>query len=1005
MAWTEELQETFKALREECEAWMWSRGVEIARGGGVRLARECPAEVSLLVDARDGKSVSRVDVFPADAEWSCDCGARTAACSHAAAALIALKQSSESGVALPGVGSSGAKGEVRYRFFVSGDSVALRRVVGIAEREEPLVARLGGERAPRDVIVTREDLDVERALGDRAPLNGIVPRESWIALCQALAGSELVTFEGAPARVSASPCGVRLVIVDEGPGVLMRLERDTPGATVYANGAAWVNGLLRPFVAPRMTGPMAAVLDPATSSRVVYPRDFEELVSRVLPLFDGVIPVEVRTSRLPRRAMARPRLLVETSLDLGGEGLRVVTSIVYGDPVVARLVDGRLVAVGSSIPGRDESEEARLRDVLWRDLGMELGRPMSFAGDQAVRFAERLGRWRDRVGSSATVMGEAASAFASRAPLRPVLTIGASGVFAARFVTNGGSDSPLVEAECSRVFAAWRAGERCASLERGGVAPLPRDWLDRFGDRLRELLATRDDSGRVPKALWGDAAAFAEDAGVPVPEPMAALRRLLESDLDSEQGDDVLLPVDLRADLRPYQREGTRWLARRRDQELGALLADDMGLGKTLQTIATLRGKSLVVAPTSLLFNWREEIARFRPSLRVHTFHGAQRVWDATADVTLTSYALLRMEFARLSSRVWDTLVLDEAQQIRNPDSQAARAACQIKARWRVALTGTPVENRLEDLWSLFRFLSPGLLGERSVFQDVFARQIAGGDASAAERLRRRTRPFVLRRLKGQVARDLPSRTDMTIHVDLSSEERDFYDALWAVTRREALEALDSDRGVIQALELLLRMRQAASHPGLLPDASGGGAWRRAGGSSKTRVLMEMLRTTVDEGHRALVYSQWTSMLDLVEPELREAGIAFTRLDGSTVDRQGVVARFQSDEGPPVILLSLKAGGVGLNLTRADHVYLLDPWWNPAVEEQAVGRAHRIGQSRPVMLWRLVAQDTVETRILSLQDRKRELIGAALGDDVSRPDGPESVRGLSRDDLRDLLAP
>ena len=340
--------------------------------------------------------------------------------------------------------------------------------------------------------------------------------------------------------------------------------------------------------------------------------------------------------------------------------------------------------------------------------------------------------------------------------------------------------------------------------------------------------------------------------------------------------------------------------------------------------------------------------------------------------MTLTTYAILRLDAKALAARSFGAVVLDEAQAIKNPDSQTARAAYALRAGFRLVLTGTPVENRLEELWSLMHFANRGLLGGRSDFGDQFARPIAEGRAGAAAALRQRIRPFVLRRLKKDVAPELPPRTEGVLRVELTDGERAVYDAVRAATQKDVLAMFQAGDGkgggVIKALEALLRLRQAACHPALVPGQT-------APTSSKIEALLEALETAVAEGHKALVFSQWTSLLDLIEPALARAELPFTRLDGTTRDRGDVVARFQADDGPPVMLVSLKAGGSGLNLTAADHVFLCDPWWNPAVEAQAADRTHRIGQTRPVFVYRLVAAATVEERILALQDAKRALDG------------------------------
>ncbi len=307
-----------------------------------------------------------------------------------------------------------------------------------------------------------------------------------------------------------------------------------------------------------------------------------------------------------------------------------------------------------------------------------------------------------------------------------------------------------------------------------------------------------------------------------------------------------------------------------------------------------------------------------------------------------------------------------------------------------MALSGTPVENRLDELWSVFRFTHPGLLGTRADFSKRYGRPINEGNNEAAERLRQLIKPFLLRRMKREVAKDLPPRTDAILTVELEDDERQIYDAIYAAKHKEVVEALEGGGSVMAALEALLRLRQAACHPALIPGQS-------ATRSSKVEALIEAILDATADEHKCIVFSQWTSFLDLIEPELNKNGIKFVRLDGSTRDRGAVVEQFQDDAGPPVILSSLKAGGTGLNLTAADHVFLLDPWWNPAAEDQAADRAHRIGQTRPVTVYRLIAKDTIEEGILALQAKKRELADIALAEGGA-------AGGITRNDLLHLLS-
>ena len=470
----------------------------------------------------------------------------------------------------------------------------------------------------------------------------------------------------------------------------------------------------------------------------------------------------------------------------------------------------------------------------------------------------------------------------------------------------------------------------------------------------------------------------------------------------SAQGYDPELPPGLEADLRDYQLQGFVWLARLSRLGLGACLADDMGLGKTVQTLALLlndaaKGPSLVVAPTSVCHNWMLEAARFAPGLRVRMLSAAS---DRAAlvealgpgDVLVASYGLLHTESELLASRRFAVAVFDEAQNLKNADTRRARASKRIEADFRLALSGTPVENRLEEIWSLYDMVTPGLLGSRESFHRRFAGPIEKGHAGPARQaLKTLVRPYLLRRTKAAVLAELPSRTEILLEIEPGDEERAFYEAL----RRKALETLAGEGGTggqkrIRILAEITRLRRAACHPALIDPTAGLESAKLAG-------LLELTAELRANRHRALVFSQFTGHLDLVEAALRAAGVPLMRLDGSTPvkDRARLVEAFQAGEGE-LFLISLKAGGTGLNLTGADYVIHLDPWWNPAVEDQATDRAHRIGQTLPVTVYRLVIKDSIEERILALHAAKRALSADFL-------DGAEQTSALDEEELMALI--
>lgn len=459
----------------------------------------------------------------------------------------------------------------------------------------------------------------------------------------------------------------------------------------------------------------------------------------------------------------------------------------------------------------------------------------------------------------------------------------------------------------------------------------------------------------------------------------------------------------LRSVLRPYQVEGACWLLDKARRRGGGLLADEMGLGKTVQALAMMEqigGTTLVVCPSSLVWNWRREAEKFIPSLRVLTLDGADRI-SKFADIAnfalvVTSYTLLRRDIERYKGVGFAAVVLDEAQHIKNPDSLNARAACALSAQSRFILTGTPIENSIRDLWSLYEFLLPGYLGHRKDFQERYETPLLNGERGPVwERLQRRINPFLLRRRKRDILTELPDKIEQVIEIELTKDQKSIYTQL-QIAARSQVDALrdGGSAGVarMRVLTALLRLRQACCDVRLL-----GAQLAAELASAKLTALLELLEEAVDSGSRVLVFSQFTGMLDRIEEALGETGMAFCRLDGSTKDREAVVSRFQNDATIPVFLISLKAGGVGLNLTAADTVIHFDPWWNPAVEAQATDRAHRIGQTRVVTSIKLIARDTVEERVLRMQQKKRELLEGTV-------DADAALTRMGAEDLAELVA-
>ncbi|MBW1843924.1 MAG: DEAD/DEAH box helicase [Deltaproteobacteria bacterium] len=885
---SQSVQTLFEAVREACSSGAWSRGVELSRSDSVTGERADAKEVTIRVSTRGGLVCPLVTLCPSEDEWDCDCGGRENPCEHVAAAVIALRKARKEGLKLPV--NSENRGRIGYRFSRKNAGLAMERVVVAGKDSPPLRAALAsvasGQVDGPDFLATEADLAVEHLLGARA--HGLVPRGFTESLLKALEGASDILLEGRPVRTSSERVVPHGRVVDDGDCFRLVVERDPTITEVFHNGVVLCGDVLRPVGDTNLTG---REIEQLTRGRIFSPDGVSELVTEILPSLQKRIPVMIDTKRLPRTVQETPRLLLNVQKE--NDALTVLPTLVYGDPIIARVDSGRLKIMGGKVPVRDESAERHLIRRLQNELELAPGKKLRLKGQEAVDFSIRLESW------NGEILGAGHEDFYLAPAVEPRVEVGEAGLDVYFESTGETASGPAQtrSADPSQVLAAWQQGISLVPLTGGGMAPLPEDWLSRFGDRIADLLAARNAAGDLPSCALPDLARLCEEMEVPPPPAFDALRELISS---ADGIPSAELPADLTATLRSYQVTGIDWLCALRDAKLGALLADDMGLGKTVQALCGLRGR---------------------------------------------------------------------------------------RGDFRMTLSGTPVENRLDELWSQFHFINRGLLGARRDFEERYAKPIGAGDPNIAMRLRERIRPFVLRRLKREVAPELPPRTDIVLHTTLTESERNTYDAIRAAALENVVAQLSSGANVMQALEVLLRLRQAACHTALVPGQT-------AKSSSKIELLLEFLDEVLSEGHKALVFSQWTSLLDLVEPHLDRAEISYTRLDGTTRDRAGVVEKFQSVEGPPVLLASLKAGGLGLNLTAADHVFILDPWWNPAAEDQAADRAHRIGQNRPVMVYRLVAEETVEEGILALQEKKRALSEAALGG---------AAGALTRDDLLSLL--
>lgn len=571
------------------------------------------------------------------------------------------------------------------------------------------------------------------------------------------------------------------------------------------------------------------------------------------------------------------------------------------------------------------------------------------------------------------------------------------------FDLEGGLDFGGQRVSLPELLSAAGRGETMIELGDGSMGMLPEDWIKKYGI-LGDLGSAENGGLRFNASQAGLLdALLANQPEIQVDEAFSKVRENLRQF-------DGITPLDappgFRGELRPYQREGLGWLDYLQRFGFGGVLADDMGLGKTIQVLALLqrrrfrrqsKGPSLAVVPRSLVFNWLSEAEKFTPRLRVLDYTGTGRHplredFDQY-DLIVTTYGTVRTDIAELTKIEFDYVILDEAQAIKNAESQSSKAVRLLKSRNRLAMSGTPIENHLGELWSLLEFLNPGMLGTDSVFKRFAAATTVEDEDRAL--LAKALKPFILRRTKTEVVKDLPEKTEQTLYCDMEAEQQRCYDDLRAHYRNALLhkDAAELNRSKMEVLEALLRLRQAACHPGLISEEFASSP------SAKLDMLLPSLIEVASEGHKVLVFSQFTSFLGIVRERLDEEGMTYEYLDGRTRNRAAKVERFQTDPECPIFLISLKAGGLGLNLTAADYVYLLDPWWNPAVEAQAIDRSHRIGQTEHVFAYRLICRGTVEEKILDLQQKKRDLADAILN-----ADNRGVISTLSREDLEFLLS-
>ena len=780
-----------------------------------------------------------------------------------------------------------------------------------------------------------------------------------------------------------------------------------------------------------------------------YHIDTTEGVAR--PLAEAVTPAWLqrlyRSPALIQPIADLPRLLTEfiprvaTSLGSDLPTLSSVADVIDAPPQFQLKVDGDLIEakarlrvvyddhefeVPSSgipaplafLPPNPKSGETGRPRVVRREVGGEMaavqellnvGFELDERGELIVRGDKAIGFWTEGIGT----LPEAWDRFIPDDLVD--VTIRTAPVTARMRVSSGVDwlsldmrfDAGGVAVDEEELRMCLEKGRRLVRLSDGTYAPVEPERVGEVLTRMAEIVASSGNRQRLPLSQAGRVQDLLRIVGEPA--VASATKELFKQFEDLSAIEQVAKPRNLKATLRPYQREGFSWLVFLHNTKTGGILADDMGLGKTLQTISLLlwakakekKGLHLVVAPTSVVPNWAREIDKFAPSLRTVVWHGADRFEQKSeieeADVLITSYALLRRDEEFLSTLDIEYAILDEAQHIKNPLSATARAAKRLQSKRRLALTGTPIENRLSEFWSIFDFVSPGMLGGLKSFEEQYARPIERGDKETAQKLGATVRPFVKRRTKGEVEKDLPAKIEQEIIVPLAEEQNKLYRQILKQIRDSVMSEVEQkgiSKSQIQILAALTRLRQVACDPRLINLP---GEWNHEE-SGKLNALREIVAEAAAGGHRVLIFSQFVEMLKLMKDALDQDGIVYEYLDGSTKDRQERVDHFNQDASVSAFLISLKAGGTGLNLTGADTVIHFDPWWNPAVEDQATDRAHRIGQTKVVTVYKLIARSTVEEKILQLSEKKRALIENVLSTEGS------ALKGLTKQDVDDLFS-
>jgi superfamily II DNA or RNA helicase len=907
----------FNEMRESCERKTWARGLELTR-------QKCIFDLGMTKGTRKfvvreaSKGAEYLVVLNSlDMDWSCNCGEDDSPCTHACAAVQAWKQESE-GVKLSMLHDS--KWSVSYQIETEDHLIYIIRSLVRGSDRIPLPSSLAKCKSDSvmslEISINSGDLNFERVL----PSSEISKIELSLALFQMLGGVE-VFFENRLVKFDSSPRGCILSINKESGGIRLLLKEEIG---VFFKSFFFLNDTFYPLASLGFSERETSKLRKGT---YLGAKEALEFYSSILPKVRGLVPIEDSTEQVGKQK-------VQVAIDSWEENDQLFYRylLAYGEPPLAIIESNQMRLLGGSIPIRSESDEMKALVEFERATGAELQKIYSVGIPEAFKKSKQL------LASKFPVLGHGLECFSEISITRPeVKIVGGEYVLS----TPLGSLSIVKQRDSLASHGFFK-------LDSGRWVEFPKGWLEGEGQKIMDILLVS--AGKVSK---GSLIAL---------QSISSVQNLSPDFLDIAERWDKNYPIfETSINLRAYQKVGAQWLAKLQSLGLGGVLADEMGLGKTYQTLVSLKTPALIVAPTSLLGNWLREAALARPELKSSLIHDSNREWSLKKDLYITSYGTIRSDITLVKSIAFKTIVLDEAQHIKNPSAKTTLACFELNSEARIALSGTPIENSITDLWSIMNFCLPGFLGPLEALKDR-------SKSEDLVRLKQVISPFILRRVKKDVASDLPERILQIVRCTMEDDQKVFYQSLLSKVK----EQIGDGERPMDVLTALLRLRQAACDPFLVD-------LQTEISSTKLDYLETALKEIVETGQSALVFSQWTGLLDRVEQRLRVNILEWSRLDGSTLNRDQVVDDFMSGKSN-IMLISLKAGGTGLNLTRADHVFILDPWWNPAVEEQAIARAHRIGRKGAVFIHRLVTEETVEEKIVALQTQKNQLADFFLED-------------------------